>query len=40
MEVFIETKSDLSITPAALNQNFKEIDKAFQERNDFIQQFK
>jgi hypothetical protein len=40
MEVFIETKTDLSITPAALNQNVKEIDKAFQERNHFIQQFK
>ena len=40
MEVFIETKKDLSFTPAALNQNVREIDVAFQERNQFIQQFK
>jgi hypothetical protein len=40
MEVFIETKIDLSITAVALNQHVKEIDKAFQERNHFIQQFK
>jgi hypothetical protein len=40
MEVFIETKRDLSITPAVLNQHIKKIDKAFQERNHFIQQFK
>lgn len=40
MEVFIETKMDLSITPAALNQYVKEIEKALQGRNHFIQQFK
>lgn len=40
MEVFIEIKKDLSFTPAALNQNVREIDVAFQERNQFIQQFK
>lgn len=40
MEVFIETKRDLSFTPATLNQNVREIDVAIQERNQFIQQFK
>jgi hypothetical protein len=40
MEVLIETKLEESVTAAALNQNVKEIDKAFQERNHFIQQFK
>ena len=40
MEVLIETKLEESVTAATLNQNVKEIDKAFQERNHFIQQFK
>jgi hypothetical protein len=40
MQVSVETKKELSITPTALNQSLKEIDKTFQERNHFIQQFK
>jgi len=40
MEVMVETKKKESITPSALNHNLKEIDKLFQERNHFIQQFK
>jgi hypothetical protein len=40
MQVLVETKKELSITPTALNQSLKEIDKTFQERNHFIQQFK
>jgi len=40
MEVMVETKKKESITPSALNHNVKEIDKLFQERNHFIQQFK
>jgi hypothetical protein len=40
MQVSVETKKELSITPTELNQSLKEIDKAFQERNHFIQQFK
>jgi hypothetical protein len=40
MQVLVETKKELSITSTALNQSLKEIDKTFQERNHFIQQFK
>jgi hypothetical protein len=40
VQVLVETKKELSITSTVLNQSLKEIDKTFQERNHFIQQFK
>jgi len=40
VQVLVETKKELSITSTALNQSLKEIDKTFQERSHFIQQFK